>query len=311
MQKILSAKNKRMLILGAAILFALILGSFIVKAYKSGVTGIGDLAKGSFAYIKSLISFNSLLILLGAGGCFLLDSVLGDFVGAAGATSAVALGILTTGAAVVSTFNSTYVPKYFFYTAATQLTGVKITVQGDGVIFDSDSAGLNHIGVSRVAGQVTNSYMIRIANGLITGKNVIWEFTNSAAQTPTIYVSSDSDSKVMQNGPMYLQFLRQVVLANSGQDFSDFATLSFPSAAATDVFNVLYNDGTQQQLNRADLQAQLSYQQSVVNTPVYTIDNFGQTVKRVNALVAAQQTAYLQRWVPAISGGMISQTVNR
>lgn len=297
-----------MLIAGAAIIFVLILASYIVKLYKQGVTGIGDIAKASFAYIKSLISFSSLSILLAAGLALLLDSAFGV---PGVAVLAVALGTLTTGAAVVTTFNSTYVPKYFFYSAATQLTGVKITVQGDGVIFDSDAAGLNHIGVSRVAGQVTNSFMIRIANGLITGKNVIWEFTNSAAQTPVIYVSSDNDSKSNQNGAMYLQFLRQVVLANSGQDFTDFATLSFPSAAATDVFNVLYNDGTQQQLNRADLQAQLSYQQNVVNTPVYTIDNYAQNVKRVNALVAAQQTAYVQRWVPAIGGGMVSQVVNR
>jgi hypothetical protein len=308
MQKILSAKNKRMLILGAAILFALILGSFIVKAYKSGMTGIGDIAKASFAYVKSLISFTSLVILLSAGLALYLDS----FFGVSGATVlAVALGTLTTGAAVVSTFNSTYVPKYFYYTAATQLTGVKITVQGDGVIFDSDANGLNHVGVSRVAGQVTNSFVIRIANGLITGKNVIWEFTNSAAQTPVIYVNADNSSDKTGNGPMYLQFLRQVVLANSGQDFTKFATLSFPAAAAADVFNILYNDGTQQQMNRADLQALLSYQQNVVNTPVYTIDNYAQTIDRVNALVAAQQTAYVQRWVPSVSGGMVSQVVNR
>lgn len=302
-----------MLIAGAAILFVLILVSFVVRAYKAGTTGAGDLLKGSIAYIKSLITFNSLLILLGAGACFMLDSALGDLTGALGigGTFAVALGTLTTGAAVVSTFNSTYVPKYFFYTAATQLTGVKITVQGDGVIFDSDANGLNHVGVSRVAGQVTNSYMIRIANGLITGKNVIWEFTNSAVQTPVIYVQSDNDSRFTKNGPMYLQFLRQVVLANSGQDFTAFATLSFPSAAATDVFNILYKDGTQQQLNRADIQAALGYQQNVVNTPVYTIDNYAQEIDRVNALVAAQQTAYVQRWVPAVSGGMVSQVVNR
>lgn len=307
MQKILSAKNKRMLILGAAILFALILGSFIVKAYKSGMTGIGDIAKASFAYVKSLISFTSLTILLAAGLALYLDSF-----GVSGATVlAVALGTLTTGAAVVSTFNSTYVPKYFYYTAATQLTGVKITVQGDGVIFDSDAAGLNHVGVSRVAGQVTNSFIIRIANGLITGKNVIWEFTNSAAQTPVIYVNADNSSDKTGNGPMYLQFLRQVVLAASGQDFTKFATLSFPSAAATDVFNILYGDGTQQQMNRADLQALLSYQQNVVNTPVYTIDNYAQLIERVNVLATAQQTAYVQRWVPSVSGGMISQVVNR
>jgi hypothetical protein len=220
----------------------------------------------------------------------------------------VALGTLTTGVSVVSTFNTTYVPKYFWFAAATQLTGVKITVQGDGVIFDMDANGLNHLGVNRVIGQVTNGYFFTISNGFIPGKNVIWEFTNSAAQTPTVYVSSDESPAT--GLPMYLQGLRQAVLAGSGQNFEKLATISFPSIAATDVVNVLYNDGTQQQLNRADIQAQLGNTQSIVNTPVYMLDNFAGRLKTVNIIAGANQTAYVQRWVGAIGNQMISQTVN-
>lgn len=218
-----------------------------------------------------------------------------------------ALVTLTTGAAVVTTATTTFVPRIFFYAAATQLTGVKITVQGDGVVFDSDANGLTHCGLNRTYGQVTNTYVFRIANGLIQNKNVLWEFTNSAAQTPVVYY--DSDITPPAGAKMYLQLLRQTVLVG-GTDFDDFATLSLPSMAANDYANILYEDGTQQaNMNRLDLQAYLQFTQNIVNTPIYQVDNYAKRVKKVNVQVAAQQTAYVQRWVQPISDGMISQSI--
>jgi hypothetical protein len=301
--KLLSAKNKRYGILGFAILGGLFIFSIVYGSIKAGVKEPGLILSNVWAGIKSLfptaivtLAVLSLLSLLASSG-------------SNGEVFAVALGVLTTGASVVSVFNTTYLPKMFNYTATTQLTGVKITVQGEGVIFDSDAPGLNHAGVIRLAGQVTNNYTFRIANGLIKAKNIIWEFTNSAAQTPTVYVESDETPN--DNQRAFLQYIRQAILANSGQDFSDFATLSLPSLGASDQINVLYRDGTQQQLNRADVLQRLQFTQNVVNTPVYTIDNFAQNIKVVNIIAAAQQLAYVQRWIPAVSGGMISQTLNR
>jgi hypothetical protein len=299
--KILSAKNKKFGIMAAAVLGGLVLAAAIYGAVKSGARS----AEGIFTYvwekIKAAISFNSVVILLGIGVGLLMPSD-------NGVAYAVALATLTTGAAVVTTFNTTYIPKTFSYTAATQLTGIKITVQGDGVIFDSDANGLNHCGVNRLQGQLTNSYTFRLANSLVTGKNVIWEFTNSAAQTPVIYAESDeTKSPAMQ---YYLQLIRQAVLANSGQNFSDFATLSFPSLAAADVLNVIYQDGTQQQLNRQDVVERLQFTQNVINTPVYMLDNYAMNIKQVNIIAGAAQTAYVQRWVPARAGGQINMTVN-
>lgn len=272
----------------------------IIRLVRSGAKSAGEYMTNAKAEIKQLTSLQMLLMMATVGvavASYFLNSDLGYVM-------AVGLGALTTGAAAVTTFNTTYLPKWFSYTAATQLTGVKITVQGDGVVFDSDANGLTNVGTNRQFGQTTNTYLFTLANGFIAGKNVIWEFTNSAAQTPTVYVSSDETP----GQPLYLQYLRQAVLANSGQNFSDFATLGFPSIAATDVVNILYNDGTQQQLNRADLQYQLGYTQNVLSP--YLIDNFAGRVKTVNIIAAAAQTAYVQRWVPAIGGGMINQSVN-
>lgn len=274
--------------------------AMIVRVARSGAKSAGEYVSAVKGEVKDLTRLQALL-LIGSGALALVSMYLGS---ESGVLTAIALGTLTTGAAVVSTFNTTYLPKWFSYTAATQLTGVKITVQGDGVVFDSDAAGLTSAGVNRLFGQTANMFLFTIANGIVTGKNVIWEFTNSAAQTPIVYVSSDETPAQ----PLYLQYLRQAVLANSGQNFTDFSTLAFPSIAAGDVVNVLYNDGTQQQLNRVDLQYQLGYTQNVL-TP-YMIDNFAGRIKTVNIIAAAAQTAYVQRWVPAIGGGMLNQSVN-
>ena len=299
---LLSAKNKRM---GKTAIFffgLVVLGAMIIRLFRSGASSASQIATNLKTELGGLTALKTVALILGAG-----LAVVSFFIpGNPEYMQAVLLGVLTTGAGVVTTFNTTYVPKFVTYVAATQLQGLKITVQGDGVIFDSDAPGLNGVGVNRQFGQVTNGYMITLTNGFVAGKNVIWEFTNSAAQTPSVFVSSDETPAQ----PLYLQLLRQAVLANSGQNFTDFATIAFPSLSATDIVNVLYNDGTQQQLNRADIMAQLTYTQNVINTPQYLIDNFAGRIKTVNVLAGVNQTAYVQRWVSAMRGGMINQSVN-
>lgn len=313
--KLLSQKNKNLLFKVLGWFGAAVLAIIVWKSVKDPDADTPQEKLASMTdKVKDLFRLSVIALPLAFAIGFLIQGNFGFAAlallmpGGANVMIGVALGTLTTGAAVVSTFNTTYVPKYFFYAAATQLTGVKITVQGDGVIFDTDAPGLNHMGVLRVLGQVTNGYFFTIANGFIPGKNVIWEFTNSAAQTPVVYVSSDESPATGM--PMYLQLLRQAVLAGSGQNFEKLASIAFPSIAATDVVNTLYDDGTQQQLNRADIQAQLGNTQNVVNTPVYLMDNIAQRIKTVNIIAGANQTAYVQRWVGAMGDQMLNQVVN-
>lgn len=282
-----------------------VFAAMIIRVFRSGAKKPADIAQAVKGELKDLTRINSIVMLLGSVFGLALFGVEFLSIGSPGVITAVTLGTLTTGVGVITTFNTTYVPKFVNYVAATQLTGLKITVQGDGVIFDSDAPGLDSSGVLRQFGQVTNGFIITLANGFIPGKNVIWEFTNSAAQTPTIFVSSDETA----NKPMYLQMLRQAVLANSGQNFTDFATLALPSLGATDIVNILYNDGTQQQFNRAELGAYLQFTQNVIGSR-YTIDNFAGRIKLVNVLAGAAQTAYVQRWVSAVPNGMVNQSVN-
>lgn len=244
------------------------------------------------------------LFLLGAG-CAALDYFFGN--GSGNMVLGTALVTLTTGAAVVTNANEQFLPERIWFAAATQLSGIKITVQGDGVVMDLDANGITHSGLNRVIGQVTNGYVLTLANGLITGKNVLFEFTNSAAQTPVIYY--DSDSKPPTGVPMILQAGKLPVLVG-GTTIENFATLSLPSLAAADVLTIQYQDGTiQSNMTRVDLQYRLGFTQSIVNTPIYQIDNYNGDIKSVNLNVATAQTAYVQRWVPSIPGGAISSAL--
>jgi len=238
-------------------------------------------------------------VFLAGAACYLLDG--GSFL-SSGVMLGTVLVTLTTGAAVVTPANLQFLPERISYAAATQLNGIKITVQGDGVVFDSDANGLTHMGVSRVIGQVTNNYVFTLANGLLKNKNVLFEFTNSAAQTPVVYFDSDSQ----EPNPLFLQMMKVPILVG-GNDFTDFATLALPSLAAADSITVLYRDGTvQANMTRADLQYKLGFIQNVVNTPLYFIDNYDMRIKSVSVNAAAAQTGYMQRFVPSLSGAMVA-----
>lgn len=211
-----------------------------------------------------------------------------------GMTLATALVTLTTGPAVLTSAQLTFLPERIWYSAATQLTSVRISTKDNGVVLDLDANGLTHIGLNRVLGQVTNGFVLNLANGQIPAGNVLFEFTNSAAQTPVIYYDSDISAPVAD-----LQFIQagRVPLLVGGNEFRNFATLSLPSLAATDTVTILYADGSvQSNMNRVDLQYKLGFTQSVVNTPIYQIDNFNREIVSVSVIVGTAQTGYVQRF---------------
>src|SRR4030042_3942145 len=106
------------------------------------------------------------------------------------------IGTLTTGVGVQTVIKLNYLPQYIYYLAATQLTGLIVTVSGDGVICNLDATGLSAISGIRRYGAVATSYMIPLADGFIPNKVVEMVFTNSAAQTPDIFGFSNNKGDV-------------------------------------------------------------------------------------------------------------------
>jgi hypothetical protein len=231
---------------------------------------------GSFAAAGSIIGVSPMFSGLAGAGLSLVptkDGVLG-----------MKIGTLTTGAGVITTIDLQYIPEKIFFVAATQLTGLKAEVLGEGVILDLDATGLTAQGKHRIVGPVTNGYVIDLADGIIKGKSLRLTFTNSAAQTPDIFAFGDND------GSIFIRTLKATVLLNTNTPFEKFACLFLPSLAAGDKITITYEDGTTQIWEREDLNAASGLYQGV---PAYQIDNLEGKIKQVQVLVAATQTAYI------------------
>jgi hypothetical protein len=199
------------------------------------------------------------------------------------------IGTLTTGAGVTSTFTMQYVPAFLVYTAATQLTSLKVNVAGDGVLCDLDGTGLTAVQSIRKKGVITNTYMIPLSDGFIPNKTVDITAVNSAAQTPILYGFSQ------KNGIAYIVNQRLTILANSGVTLKKFAYLSLDTIAATDSITIGYVTGLVQKFAALEVQAANSLQTNV--TAPYAIDNLSSMIDYVNIIPVANRTAYLTKYV--------------
>lgn len=204
-------------------------------------------------------------------------------------------------ASATTTITLTWLPQFIYMVLSTVATAFKVTVFGDGVISDLDGDGLDTFGQQRLIGQETNAYTIALANGIVINRNVEMVITNAVAATVDVY------GIVREDGDVYVQTLRQQVMANSGADFTDFAYLGFPSAADGDVFTVTFEDETVHTFNRLELTAMMQMTQNVI-TGRFDIDNLDGEIKKVNFIPAAAQTVYMQRFVPVgdVPGGILT-----
>lgn len=191
-------------------------------------------------------------------------------------------------ASSTGTINLTYLPEFLFFEAATVPTMLRVTVLGDGVVCDLDANGLNAMNGIDAVSRVPNGFLLRLSNGLIPGRNVEIVIANAVAAP--LQVNGFSTAQ----GSFYVQYLRQIVLANSGQTFSDFSLLALPAIAVTDTVDISYQDGTSQRFNAAELRQLVGVNGYQITHPV--VVNFDGTVKSVTVIPAAQITAILQRY---------------
>lgn len=200
------------------------------------------------------------------------------------------IGTLTTGVGVVTTITLNYLPAYIYYIAATQLTGFKCNVAGDGVVLDLDATGLTAMNGIRRYGATANDNLISLADGFVPNKVTELSFTNSAAQTPAVYGFS------MKKGLAYVVTRRQTVLASSGQKFENFAYIGFSTIGATDEMTVEFRDGHTQKFVAAEVLAWLSLLQNDV--AAYAIDNLEGMIRYIHWIPTANAVAYVMKFVP-------------
>lgn len=198
------------------------------------------------------------------------------------------IGTLTTGIGVQTVFQLPYLPERIRYVAATQLTGLKVNVLGVGVIVDLDANGLTALGKTRLITDVTNGYQINLADGLIPNKNVEITFTNSAAQTPDIYVESTNNG-----GLGYIRSTRITAFASTPLVLEKFSILGLTNTGATDDLDVTYQDGLVNKTTIAELPF-LGAPYQVSSSTAKVLDNIDGIIKSVRFIAAAQQVVYVQ-----------------
>ena len=227
------------------------------------------------AHVAFTIIFSDTLMV---GAC---DVTLASFLGSIPASSA-------------GSFTTTYVPQFIGFTAATVPTNFQIEVNGEPMIMSLDGAGLGAMTHIRQEARVANTYVFQLADGLMNSKNTIFTITNAVASTLNIYGWSP-----IKQGNNYFEYTRLSVLAGATTEISDFAYLGFPSAAATDRFQVAYNDGSVDSLIRDELNYNLGYYQGDL-TSKYNIDNINPArITRVFFTPVGAQTAYKMSYRPA------------
>jgi|DEB0MinimDraft_3_1074331.scaffolds.fasta_scaffold22405_2 hypothetical protein len=202
------------------------------------------------------------------------------------------IGTLTTGAAVKTTIDLTYLPSVIHYDAGTQLSSLKVTVLGDGVVCDLDANGLDIIGkANRVTSDVGQT-VIPLADGFVKGKNVTIELTNSAAQTPAIYAYSQKRA-----ASIYMRQLQQKIFQSSQADFNDFMSLYIPDFDAADEMNIEYSDGFVQKMAPEDLRVINSFDAQINDSDDdFYVNNINQRVRNVSVIAAADRQAYMTRY---------------
>jgi len=201
------------------------------------------------------------------------------------------LGIIAGGAGVSTTIETTFLPQFIEFDAATP-TSIRVNVLGDGVIWDVTAAAIPTLRSMRYYSQVSATRVVLpLANGLVKGKNVQITIVNSAAPAFTLYGSS-----VNNNGNIYIQALTQNVLASSGAQFQKFAFLALPSMVTADIMNISFQDGLVQQFDVFELPSLLQLTQGINGATIIAIDNFDGKIKLVQFTPVAAQLVFLVRF---------------
>jgi len=213
------------------------------------------------------------------------------------------IGTIAAGVGTVTTIPLTWLPEYLLWNNAVSLVGLRIIVQGDGVIVDLDTAGINGLKALGMIGRVANDFLLKVSDGIIAGKNVQIIATNGVAAAIPLWGFS-----LHNRGQAYLQSIQQITLAASGAIFDNFVYLSLANAVtATDIINVEFVDGLVQQFDAVELNSYNGFYQNDLTAAVIGFNNANKRIKKVQFTPAIAQNVYAVRWAGV---GNVSQNVS-
>lgn len=184
------------------------------------------------------------------------------------------------------TFNLTYLPEFLSYTAANQLTSLRVESQEDGVLHDWTTAGLNAMAnFLKVGASTANTFLFRLSDGELRPKNVTISGVTAAAGAIPFFACSDNP------GTVAFKSSNANVLALNPTLFEKFTAVFLPTkATGTDYAEVTFDNGHTQRFEMEELRNLSSvYQQ----TEGIIINNVNGYIKKAVVRTAAATPAYI------------------
>lgn len=204
----------------------------------------------------------------------------------------------------------TTVHQFIYFEIATTPQSIKVNVNGDTLIMDLDTAGINVIKNIRSNGTFTNGFLFQMATGMISGVNVDITVVNNVAAAFNVF--GFNRRRMAQGYNQYVQTLGINLNASQSFDVTNFIYFGAPSMASADILNIYRNQSTsggpgrnptipfsaKQELETFRGTLQLFENQSTALKSA-AFDNYDRDIDRINFIPVAAQKIYIQRIVPA------------
>jgi len=221
-----------------------------------------------------------------------------DSVNTANLVGVVASGVGTsTSIPTIST-----VHQFLYFEIATTPQSIKVNVNGDTMICDLDTNGINAMSNIRSNGKFTNGFLLQLATGIVTGVNVDITVVNNVASAFNVFGFSRRRS--MPGEEAYVQNLGINLNASQSFDVTNFTYFAAPSLASADILNI-YSEGRKANRSRSfsvkqeleTVRGTLQLYENQATALKVAFDNLDQDIDRINIIPVAAQKIYVQRIV--------------
>jgi hypothetical protein len=210
------------------------------------------------------------------------------------------IGTIASGVGVSTTLPIQYnIPQALYFEIATTPQSIKINVNGETVVMDLDTNGLNAMKNIASNGTPVNGFFLMLATGFIADKNLEITIVNNVASAFDVYSVNDRWSPVV-NGKKYMcQTLGVSLNASQNFDLRNFYYAGFPSIVPADVFNWRTTDGLSARQEDVTMRGYLQYFEN--NTAgKFAVDNRDGRFEFVNLQPNAAQKIYYSRLIPTV-----------
>lgn len=188
------------------------------------------------------------------------------------------------------------IPQALYFEIPTTPQAIKININGETVLMDLDTAGINVLKNVASNGSPTNGFFLMLATGFIPNKNVEITIINNVATAFDVFEVKDKWAPVYNGVKYAVQSLGVSLNASQNFDISDFYYLGIPSLVTLDVFNWSTRDGITNRQEPETIRGYLQYFENN-NGNKLALDNRDGRFIKANLQPNAAQKIYYSRLI--------------